>query len=140
LDISYNPILKVTENKAIGQKRLEEEARKPGGGLKKGKKRRAYLPACYSLVTALTKSPNVKEVILFGLVVDVMEWQKRLLVLKDKIRINWRAPDAEHFRFGATRPPPPPQAPPIRKQPAKKSAASTGASAHRKWPAMRTRL
>jgi Ran GTPase-activating protein (RanGAP) involved in mRNA processing and transport len=110
LDVSHNPILNVTKNKVIGQKKLEEELKKPGLG-KKDKKNKVYVPACYAMVAALVKSSTVKQVDMQGMVVDPWEWEGKLAVLRDKVRVVWRAPDAEPFRF---RPPPPP---PPRRQP-----------------------
>jgi hypothetical protein len=98
MDISHNPILNVTRNKEIGQKKLEEEDQKPGGN-KKDKKPKAYVPACYSLMTALSKSINMKEVTMLGLVANWTEWAQRMEVVGDKVRVVYQGADAGAFNF-----------------------------------------
>jgi hypothetical protein len=98
LDISHNPILNVTRNKEIGQKKLADEDQKPGGN-KKDKKPKAYVPACYSLMTALAKSINMKEITMIGLVTDWTEWAQRMELVGDKVRVVFQGADAEVFNF-----------------------------------------
>jgi Ran GTPase-activating protein (RanGAP) involved in mRNA processing and transport len=99
LDISHNPILNVTRNKEIGQKKLEEDAQKPGGGNKKDKKPKAYVPAGYLMLTALGKSVNMKEMRMVGLVADWAEWGQRMETLGDKVTVVFQAADAGAFNF-----------------------------------------
>jgi hypothetical protein len=98
LDISHNPILNVTRNKEIGQKKLAEEDQKPGGN-KKDKKPKAYVPACYSLMAALAKSINMKEVTMIGLVANWTEWAQRMELVGDKVRVVFQGADAGAFNF-----------------------------------------
>jgi hypothetical protein len=119
LNISQNPILNVTKNKVIGQRKLEEESKKPGMG-RRQKRPKIYVPACYTIVAALAKSPAVKQVDMLGLVADPWDWEAKLAVLGDRIRVAWRAVDAEPFRFRTTRPKPPPKKPPPKTAPAPK--------------------
>jgi hypothetical protein len=109
LDISQNPLLKVTLNKRLGQERLEAESQKPGGG-NKTEKPKVYVPGCYLIAVALGKSASMKEIKMHGLVVNQAEWLQKLAPLGEKVRVLWRAVDAESFNF--PRPPPPPAAAP----------------------------
>lgn len=97
LDISQNPILNVTLNAELGQKALGESAKQPGA--KKNKKPKKYVPGCYLIISALARSASMQELKMHGLVVDIFEWERKLAVLGDKVTVNWRARDAETFRF-----------------------------------------
>jgi hypothetical protein len=48
----------------------------------------------------------VKHVQMVGLVGDPCEWEAKLAVLGDRVKVDWRAPDAEGFRFRPPSPPP----------------------------------
>jgi hypothetical protein len=111
LDISHNPILNVTRNKEIGQKKLEEDAQKPGGGNKKDKKPKAYVPAAYSLLTAIGKSINMKKMRMVGVVANWEEWNQRLAAIGDRVTVEYQEPDTGAFNFRpktAGKPPSPP--------------------------------
>jgi Ran GTPase-activating protein (RanGAP) involved in mRNA processing and transport len=98
LDISQNPILNVTRNKMIGQKKLEEESGKPGGGDKK-EKPKVYVPGGYLIMAGLAKSTSLKEVRMIGLVANPIEWQVKLDAIGDGLRVVYRVADAESFNF-----------------------------------------
>jgi hypothetical protein len=104
LDISVNPILRVSLNKRVGQERLEIENQKPGAGNKK-QKQKVYVPGCYLIATALGKSVSIKEIRMYGLVVDEAEWDQRIAPLAERVKVFYRSVDAEFPTF--PRPPPP---------------------------------
>jgi hypothetical protein len=113
-----NPILSISKNKLAGQKKLEEDSKKPRMG-KKDKKPKRYIPACDAIVSALAKSTVVKQVDMLGVVADPWEWETKLAVLGERVRVVWRAPDAEPFRFRVRqRPQPPAKKPEPTKAPA----------------------
>jgi Ran GTPase-activating protein (RanGAP) involved in mRNA processing and transport len=105
LVISQNPMLNVTKNQELWQQKLDEEAEKPGGGTKKNKKPKKYIPACYAIITALAKAVSVKQVDMVGLIVDSWEWERKLEELGDRITVVWRGADAEGFKFRVRAPP-----------------------------------
>jgi hypothetical protein len=98
LDISQNPILNVTRNRVEGQKLLEESNQKPGGGDKKGKSK-VYTPACFLIAAALAKTASLKEVKMYGLVVNPLEWEQKLEPIGNRVAVLYRSPDAESFNF-----------------------------------------
>jgi hypothetical protein len=108
LDVSYNPMLNITVNREMGQRKLEEDAKKPGA--KKDKKPKKYVPACYAIVAALAKTVSVKEVGMLGVVADPWEWEAKLAILEDRVAVPWRAVDVQGFKV-RIRPPPTPPAP-----------------------------
>jgi hypothetical protein len=113
LDISQNPLLKVTANQALGQQRIEEDSKKPGAGNKKDKKK-VYIPGCYLITVALGKSTSMKEIRMIGLIVNHLEWEKRLAPLGNRVKVLYTSPDSEPYNFrpkGAA-PPPRPKPPP----------------------------
>jgi Ran GTPase-activating protein (RanGAP) involved in mRNA processing and transport len=111
LDISHNPILNVTRNKELGQKRIEEDGQKPGGN-KKDKKPPNYTPAAYTILTALGKSINMKEVKMLGVVANWAEWGAKMETLGDKVAVVYQGDDAGAFNFRPKTAPEPPKLPP----------------------------
>jgi Ran GTPase-activating protein (RanGAP) involved in mRNA processing and transport len=105
LNISQNPLLKVTANKVLGQQKMDEEGQKPGGNKKA--KAKVYVPGCYLIATAVAKSPTLKEIQMYGLVVNPFEWEQKLLPVGDRVKVLYRGPDAEGYNFRPKRAPPP---------------------------------
>jgi Ran GTPase-activating protein (RanGAP) involved in mRNA processing and transport len=96
LILSLNPLLNITANKVAGQVKMDEEKQKPGA---KKSKSNAYIPGCYLIIGALNKSPTMKEVEMFGIVVNLFEWEQKLLVLGDRVKVRYRGADQEMFKF-----------------------------------------
>jgi hypothetical protein len=115
---SQNLILNIIDSKIWGQKELEEDAKKPGA--KKNKKPKKYVPACYAIVLALAKAPNVKEVEMIGTIAEPVEWSEKLAILRDRVNVVWQAPDTE-ICLHKVRPPPTPP-PQSNEEPAKRAA------------------
>lgn len=100
LDISQNPILNVTINKVRGQQKMEEDQQKPGG--KKDKKAKKYVPAAYSIMTAVGKAANLKEITMIGLVADPAEWEPRVAAAPEHVSVVYKAPINTGYKFRHT--------------------------------------
>lgn len=115
LYLDQNPLLNVTINKIEGQRKLEEDAKKPGASRKKAPK--VYTPGCYTILTGISKSQTMRTCRMIGLVVDPDEWEARMAVVrtaKPDVEIIYRAPSEEGFHFRRARPQTAvPQAPPV---------------------------
>ncbi|OHS98528.1 hypothetical protein TRFO_08789 [Tritrichomonas foetus] len=104
LDLSQNQLLNVTVNKIRGQKKLEEDAKKPGG--KDKKKPSVYTPGCYWIINYLAKNAGLPQkpikIRMIGIVVDAIEWEGKLDVLRNanpNVEIEYKAPANTFFQF-----------------------------------------
>jgi Ran GTPase-activating protein (RanGAP) involved in mRNA processing and transport len=100
IDISFNPILNVTHNQKVGQAALDAEDGNKGGGNKKDKKPKAFVPAFYGVLNPAAKARKL-TLKLIGLVVPPEEWQNRMepFAARTDVQIVSSAPTAESFNF-----------------------------------------
>jgi hypothetical protein len=100
IDLSFNPILNVAHNQRVGQAALEADDGNKGGGNKKDKKPKAFVPAFYGVLGAAAKARKL-TVRLIGLVVAPEEWEKRMepFAGRTDMKIVSSAPTTESFNF-----------------------------------------